>query len=243
MVDIGAQGRMGLALMQRPTLNIPISQGGGSNQLLVAGVGILAGINLRDATAQPSQVFTTASSANAAAANNVTIPAPGAGLTNWVTGFEITGNGATAGSVIAVTLTGVIGGTKTYFLTIPAGAGVSITPLINEFPAPGLPASGPNVAITLNVPSFGVGNTNAAASINGYNQFAVSPAGPGIPASANRADLLDGLDVNGEELFPIVTPAGGTVSWFPGAHGPIFTRGVFMSITAGLLRGAIYVKI
>src|SRR5262249_25113551 len=31
-----------------------------------------------------------------------------------------------------------------------------------------IPATGPNVAITLNVPSFGAGNTNAAAVIHGF---------------------------------------------------------------------------
>ena len=106
-----------------------------------------------------------ASSANAAAANNVSLPAV-AGQTNSVTGFEVTGAGATGASVITITLTGVVGGPLNYQLAIPAGAGVGVTPLIVEFPTP-IPATGPNVAITLNVPSFGAGNTNAAATIHG----------------------------------------------------------------------------
>lgn len=119
-----------------------------------------------------------ASSANAAAANNVSLPAV-LNQTNFVTGFEVTGAGATAGSVIAVTLTGVIGGPLTYELTIPAGAGTSINPLIVEFPV-ALPATGPNVAITLNVPSFGAGNTNAAAVIHGY---VTGGTAPGVSAA------------------------------------------------------------
>ena len=114
-----------------------------------------------------------ASSNNAAAANNVSLPAV-ANQTNFVTGFEITGDGATAGSVILVTLTGVVGGPLDYELTIPAGAGVAVTPLIVEFPVP-IPATGPNVAITLNVPSFGAGNTNAAAAIHGYVTGGTTP--------------------------------------------------------------------
>ena len=106
-----------------------------------------------------------ASATAAAAAMAPSLPAV-AGATNAVTGFEVTGTGATAGSTIQVTLTGVPGGPLTYDLTIPAGAGVAITPLIVEFMTP-IQATGPNVAITLNVPSFGAGNLNAAAVIHG----------------------------------------------------------------------------
>lgn len=114
-----------------------------------------------------------ASSAGGAQANNVSLPAV-ANQTNFVTGFEVTGDGATAASVIVVTLTGVPGGPLSYELTIPAGVGTSINPLIVEFPVP-IPATGPNVAITLNVPSFGAGNTNAAAVIHGYVTGGTTP--------------------------------------------------------------------
>jgi hypothetical protein len=114
--------------------------------------------------AEPVNV--TGSAANAAAANNVSLPAV-AGKTNWLTGFEVTGAGATAASVITVTITGTITGTLNYQLPIPAGAAVGVTPLVVEFPVP-IPASGVNTAIALNVPSFGAGNTNAAAVIHGY---------------------------------------------------------------------------
>ena len=113
-----------------------------------------------------------ASATGAAAALAPALPAQ-AGITNWVTGFEVTGSGATAGSVIVVTLTGVVGGPLSYDLVIPAGVLNSVTPLIVQFPQP-IPATGPNVAITLNVPSFGAGNTNEAATIHGYTQ---APAG------------------------------------------------------------------
>jgi hypothetical protein len=91
------------------------------------------------------------------------------GQTAWVTGFEVTGAGATGASVIVVTITGGLGGTLSYDLVIPAGVTTSITPLIVEFPQP-LPANGTNTNIVCNVPSFGAGNTNSAAVIHGFRQ-------------------------------------------------------------------------
>ena len=53
-----------------------------------------------------------ASSGDVANASAVaTLAAPGAGLTNYVTGFTITFSGATAASVVLATLTGLLGGT------------------------------------------------------------------------------------------------------------------------------------
>jgi hypothetical protein len=111
------------------------------------------------ATVQANQQGTAA-----AAPITLTVPAQ-AGKTNQVSGFQVTGDGATAGSIIVVTLSGVQGGTQSFDLTIPAGAGVPITPLIVTFNPP-LVASGPNTAIVLTVPSFGAGNTNAAAELD-----------------------------------------------------------------------------
>lgn len=116
-----------------------------------------------------------ASSTAAASANNVTLAAL-AGATTYITGFEITGDGATGASIITITVTGVLGGTKTYFLTIPAGVSTAITPLIVEYARP-IPASGLNVAIVVNVPSFGSGNTNAAVTAHGYQLTTGSTAG------------------------------------------------------------------
>lgn len=108
----------------------------------------------------------TASSANAAAANNVSL-AGVTGKTTYLTGFEVTGAGATAASVIAITVTGTVSGTLNYVISIPAGVTIGVTPLIVEFTRP-IPASGANTAITLSVPSFGTGNTSAAATVHGF---------------------------------------------------------------------------
>lgn len=100
-------------------------------------------------------------------ATGATLPAA-VGKTTYITGFEITGAGATAASVITVTITGTSGpSTPTYLLTIPAGATTGITPLQVEFPQP-IPASAQNTAIVVNLPAFGAGNTNACATAHGY---------------------------------------------------------------------------
>jgi len=243
VADLEAHEYAALDLMARPTLNIPVPLTA-APRVLVGGVGILAGAYFRRSDATSGGVtYLGASSANAAAANNVTLPAGGAGTVVYVTGFEITGDGATAGSIITVTLTGVIGGTKTYFLTIPAGVGVDIGRLFVTFPYPGLPANAANTAITLNVPSFGAGNTNAAVNIEGY----LAPLGTPSPqtgvVAVSQVDLLDGTDAGGEALASFTMPPQGGFSMGAGAHGPVFTRGLFLNVVSGNLQGAVHVKI
>jgi hypothetical protein len=118
--------------------------------------------------ANTQQTQLTASSTGGAQANNCTL-AGAAGKTTYLTGFEVTGAGATGASVITITVTGTISGTLNYSLAIPAGASAGVTPLIVEFAEP-IAASGANTAIVLNVPSFGAGNTNASAVAHGFQQ-------------------------------------------------------------------------
>ena len=113
------------------------------------------------------------SSGNVAAATaNVALPAV-SGKMNYITGFEITGLGATSQAVITVTLVGLNSGsgttsTMTYLMNIPAtSATTAISPLMVSFEVP-MAAYAVNTAITLNVPSFGTGNTNAASCIHGF---------------------------------------------------------------------------
>jgi hypothetical protein len=242
VTDLEAHELVALDLMQRPTILVPIPTLSAS-RVLVAGEGILAGFALRDTNgATGSIVYLSSSSANAAAANNNTLPGA-AGATTYVTGFEITGDGATAGAIITVTLTGILGGTATYYITIPAGATTAITPLAVEFSSPGFPASGANTAITLNVPSFGAGNTNAAVTIRGYQQSGSNAIAQGVPGITTTIDLLDGLDANGEELFPLSFSSASLIAQGMGREGPLFTRGLFASVAFGSVKGAVYVKI
>lgn len=100
-----------------------------------------------------------------AAANNQVIAAV-AGKRNFIRGFMVTGGGATAASVIAITVTGLTN-TLQFNVAVPAGATLGIFPLMVEFPVP-LAATADNTAITVNIPSFGAGNTNAAAAAFGF---------------------------------------------------------------------------
>lgn len=108
-----------------------------------------------------------ASSGNVAnAAATATLPAV-VGKTNYVTGFSITGGGATAAALVTATLTGVVGGPLSYTFGAPAGPAVAALPLIVELETP-IPGSAVNTAVSINLPALGTGNTNAAVSIHGY---------------------------------------------------------------------------
>lgn len=106
------------------------------------------------------------SAAGAAQANNCALPAA-VGAYTHIQGFVVSGAGATGASVVDITITGLLGGTMTFKLAIPAGATTGFAPLVVNFPRP-LPASASNTAITLNVPSFGAGNLHAAATAFGF---------------------------------------------------------------------------
>lgn len=104
--------------------------------------------------------------ANATAA--ATLPAV-AGKTNYVTGFVVSGSGATAGLPVTVTLAGVAGGTMSFTYCAAVGALVANQPLIVPFPEP-IAATGPGVAVTLSCPALGAGNTNNTATLFGFTQ-------------------------------------------------------------------------
>lgn len=102
--------------------------------------------------------------ANAAAV--ATLPAV-AGKTTYITGFEVTGAGATAAAVVGVTVAGVISGTMTYTHAAVAGATALNPQLLVRFGIP-IPASAVNTAIVVTVPALGAGNTNSTVVAHGY---------------------------------------------------------------------------
>jgi hypothetical protein len=106
--------------------------------------------------------------ANAGATQNVATLAIPSAVTGYLDGFDIDGLGATAGSAIAVTVAGLLGGTLTYQIGIPAGVTTPITPIRLRFNPP-LKASAANTNIVVTCPSFGSGNT--AASVNAYGHY------------------------------------------------------------------------
>lgn len=107
------------------------------------------------------------SSGNVANASAVATLAAVAGKTTFISGFEITGAGATAAAVVIATVTGLLGGTASYIVAAPAGATAPLTTLAVVFNPP-LPASALNTAIVVTLPALGLGNTNAAVVAHGY---------------------------------------------------------------------------
>lgn len=113
----------------------------------------------------PLGVSLVDSHTGAATALNCTL-AKSAGKMTYLQGFAVSGLGATAAGSIQITTTGLVS-ELTFTLPIPAGVTVGVTPLIVTFNPP-IPASGANVDVVLNVPSFGGGSTVASASAWGY---------------------------------------------------------------------------
>jgi hypothetical protein len=105
------------------------------------------------------------SGAVAAAIAAATLPAVPDQYT-WLSGFDIDGGGATAASLVVVTVTGLQGGTITFTLGVPAGATLPVS-LEKRFPD-WLRSSGKNIGITVSAASFGVGNTRAVTNVYGF---------------------------------------------------------------------------
>lgn len=119
-------------------------------------------------TAELSRVSKCNGSAAVAAASAVaTLAAPADGKTNYIEGFRVTGMGATAAGQVSVVVSGLLGGSLTFIQPVPAGAGVALAGLDITFPHP-LPASAPDTAIVVTVPSLGAGNLAAACAAYGF---------------------------------------------------------------------------
>lgn len=106
-------------------------------------------------------------SGNVAAATATATLLATLGRVTHISGFYVTGGGATAGSIITVTVTGVKDGPFSYSFAVPTGAAVGAATLDVYFDPP-IPATGPNTAIVVSAPSFGAGNTNACVVANGF---------------------------------------------------------------------------
>jgi hypothetical protein len=115
------------------------------------------------AAAGPTAVMDSATGAASALA--ATLPAT-PGKTTYITGFQVTGLGATVGVGITVTVTG-LATTQSFIMGVVAGVLLGTPALIVSFPTP-VPASAANTAIVVHVPSFGTGNTLAAVAAQGF---------------------------------------------------------------------------
>lgn len=103
--------------------------------------------------------------ANAAASASIAATAT---RFSFIQGFDVSFGGATAGQCVTATLTGVIGGTRSYTVCSPTGATVQGVPLTKTF-SPPLSSSAVNTQITLSVPALGAGNTNTTVNVDGFN--------------------------------------------------------------------------
>lgn len=95
--------------------------------------------------------------------------AAAAGKTTRLGGFAVTGLGATLGSSVLVTVTGLVTGTQNFVFGYPTGVAVPAAPLILRFNPP-IPASVPSQAVIVNVPALGSGSVAAAVSAWGDQQ-------------------------------------------------------------------------
>jgi hypothetical protein len=109
----------------------------------------------------------SAGSANVANASGVATLTGTATTTVHITGFQITGSGATAGLPVTVTVAGLLGGTRSYTYTFAAGATVTNQPLLVQFLMP-VPASAVNTPIVVTCPASGAGGTNNTVNAQGF---------------------------------------------------------------------------
>jgi hypothetical protein len=128
--------------------------------------GTVAAVGYPTSTAAGVTVLQS-SSGNVAAATATATLTGAASTTAYISGFLVTGAGATAGSVVNGTITGTIGGTMTFAVPVATGVTAANFPIYVDFNPP-VPASAANTNIVVSVPSLGAGNTNSAVSAWGY---------------------------------------------------------------------------
>lgn len=102
--------------------------------------------------------------ANAVA--TATLPASGGTTTTYISGFDVSGSGATIGLPVTVTISN-LQAALSYIYTATAGAILANTPLSIRFDPP-LPASAANTAIAVSCPALGLGNLNNVVNAYGY---------------------------------------------------------------------------
>jgi hypothetical protein len=115
---------------------------------------------------EPSKAVTS-SSGNVANASAVATLTGAADVTTFISGFRCGGGGATAASLVDLTVAGVIGGTMTFTFGAVAGATAIDVPIEVEFKTP-IPATAVNTAIVVTLPALGTGNTKASCAAWGY---------------------------------------------------------------------------
>lgn len=130
--------------------------------VIANGAAITAGAAGYPATSTPLH-----SSASGAAATVAATLAAAVGKTTYLTKLVVSGGGATAAQITGVAVSGLLGGSATFVLGVPAGTNAAVTPLVLDFNPP-VPASAVNAAIAVTANSFGAGNLNANVEAFGF---------------------------------------------------------------------------
>mgnify|MGYP001565857022 CR=1 FL=1 len=87
--------------------------------------------------------------------------------TVYLSGFTISGSGATTALPVSVTVAGLLGGSQIYAYNFALGATIGNTPLVVAFNPP-LPASAINTAISVTCPASGTGGTKNTVVATGF---------------------------------------------------------------------------
>lgn len=119
------------------------------------------------AAAFPAGAVPVASQAAGANSSAAATLAAAVGKRTYVTGIQVTAGGATANILAGAVLSGVLGGSIGYVVSVPAGVGLDTRPIIVSF-SPPLPASADNTAIVLTLGALGAGNTSSSVAIQGF---------------------------------------------------------------------------
>jgi hypothetical protein len=109
--------------------------------------------------------------ASGAAQSNAATLTGSAGRMTYLEGFDVTGGGATAASIVEISTTGLSNNLK-WEMNVLAGVAGPVNAqggLFIRFPTP-IPSSATNTNITVTLPSLGAGNTNASITVYGYTQ-------------------------------------------------------------------------
>lgn len=111
-------------------------------------------------------------------------------------------------------------------------------------PAPLDLTSDPRYLALMERPTLLVPVVVTAASIQVFSGL-VLLAGLAFRETAGAAasfELIDGGSAGGAPAFPVVLGANGIIQLQMGRDGPIFRSGIFLNVTAGSIRGSLWVK-
>lgn len=127
---------------------------------------VISSLPLLHVAPYPSAAVPIIGSSGDVANSTATASISSGGLTVWITGLDVYSSGATAASVVNVTVSGMSGGTLNFPLAVAAGAAVQNSPLSLRFNPP---LQGAAVTpVSLSVPGLGAGNLHCAGNIYGY---------------------------------------------------------------------------